>query len=82
MTNTWQDETVQALKQGYQDEIDKLQKRITSLETAGRELLEVCHCTNDCANDDMSCATNKMIAALYGFENVSRYRAALLDRGE
>jgi hypothetical protein len=32
--------------------------RIKELETALSGLLEVCHCTNDCDPDDMTCATN------------------------
>jgi hypothetical protein len=29
-----------------------------------KDLLDVCHCENNCAPDDMTCATNKARAAL------------------
>lgn len=70
------------LEDETEKEIQKKNAYITALETAGRELLEVCHCTNDCSPSDMSCATNKMLAALYGIENVKKQLAILLEEDE
>jgi hypothetical protein len=46
----------------------KTSPKIRALMEALADLLEVCHCTNGCAPDDMSCATNRARAALAELE--------------
>ena len=41
-----------------------------SLKQALTDLLEVCHCTNGCAPDDMNCASNRARVALENYENM------------